>query len=303
MALRHQTIKPEKIIFSDDSPNQDFFNFLSQEPIRTLVADLNVQVVHGPRKGAWNNFRNLIDIYCQQGENKTEFFHILLDDDIIYPRFYERHLEAHRLGHLSCVVSRRWTALESGQPISDNLPVPEAVANYPYSMIMLNSAILFLHTVGNNTNWLGEFSNVTFRASVAEEIIESQMAGISYAGLEDLGAFLKSSLHAPVGYVKEFLGAFRTSAQQHSADPMGKPLKSAFLAYIALAIAARNIGQLTKDQSAQAILKVAAFILQHYSEEKDMQEFCRVMHEFLASSAIAERDFLAVWSDFSKSVW
>ncbi len=302
-SLRHQTIKPEKIIISDDSPNQDFFNFLSNETIKTLVADLNIQAVHGPRKGAWNNFKSLIDIYCQQGQNKTEFFHILLDDDIIYPRFYERHIETHRLGHLSCTVSRRWTALESGQPISDNLPLPEAIRIYPYSTMLLPSEILFSHTVGNSTNWLGEFSNVIFRSSVAEEITQSEINGISYTGLEDLGAFLKASLYAPVGYIKEFLGSFRTSSQQHSADPMGKPLKSAFLAYIALAIAARNTGHLTEMQSAQAILRVAGFLLQHYSKEEDMQALCQIMHEFLTFDPAAEVHFLVEWAKFSKNIW
>jgi len=296
ISLRHQTVKPARVIFSDDSPDQEFVEFFSMDSVRDVIADLNIEVVPGPRTGAWGNFQHLIDIYLRQGGEKTEFFHILLDDDIIYPRFYEHHLDAHRLAHLSCVVSRRWTALESGQPIGDNLPVPQAVIDHPYNMLSLTPEILFQHTVGTGTNWLGEFSNVTFRADLAREIYHPVMAGVPYVGLEDLGSFLKSSLYAPVGYIKEFLGAFRTSPYQHSANPMGKPLKSAFLAYIALAISAREVGQLSDVQCVDAILRASNFIRQHYSGEDDMKVFCDMMHE--SSGIFIEQDFLLAWLHF-----
>lgn len=303
ISLRHQTVKPQKIIFSDDSPNQEFVAFLSTEFVKNTIADLNIEVVPGPRTGAWNNFRSLIDLHLQQPNGPTEFFHVLLDDDIIYPRFYERHLEAHRLATLSCVVSRRWTTLESGQPIEDSLPVPEAVATYPYIMLMLDADVLFSHTVGTSTNWLGELSNATFRSSMAKKIVDPNIAGIPYIGLEDLGAFLKSSLHAPVGYVKEFLGGFRKSPLQHSADPMGKPLKSAFLAYIALAVAAKKLGKLNNVQCEQVILRASYFILTHYSEESDMKIVCQIMHDFINYDINAEEKFLIEWNRFSKNIW
>lgn len=298
ISLRHQTVKPKKIIFSDDSPDQEFIKFLSSEAINNVTADLNIEVVPGPRTGAWNNFRNLIDLHLQQPNGPTEFFHILLDDDIIYPRFYEKHLEAHHSTILSCVVSRRWTTLESGQPIEDNLPVPDAVSTYPDTKLILNSEILFPHTIGTSTNWLGEFSNATFRSSLAKEIANPVMAGISYVGLEDLGSFLKSSLYAPVGYIKEFLGGFRKSPHQHSANPMGRPLKSAFLAYMALAIAAKNLGKLTNAQHNYAILRVSYFILENYNKEEDMQMLCQTMLNFINFDTNAEEKFLNEWNRF-----
>lgn len=298
ISLRHQTIKPSKIIFSDDSPDQAFVDFLSTDLLKNATADLNIEVIPGPRAGAWSNFRHLIDYYLQQGDAKTEYFHILLDDDIIYPRFYERHLEAHRLAHLSCVISRRWTALESGQPIGDTLPVPQAVLDHPHNMLLLTPEILFQHTVGTSTNWLGEFSNVTFHSNLAREISNPSIAEFSYVGLEDLGSFLKASLYAPVGYVKDFLGAFRTSPHQHSANPMGRPLKCAFLAYIVLAIAARKIGQLSDIECTQAIFRASHFILNHYDTEDDMKVFCRILRDFLTSTPTAEANFLAEWKIF-----
>ncbi|MET0518433.1 MAG: glycosyltransferase family A protein, partial [Burkholderiaceae bacterium] len=161
-ALRHQTVKPARVIISDDSPDQAFIAALNSEPIRSTVADLNIEVVPGPRSGAYNNFRHLLQLYGGQ----TELFHLLLDDDIPYPSFYERHLQAHSQATVQCVVSRRWTALESGLPMRD-LPVPEALSTHPQRLLALDAPMLFAHTAGLSRNWLGEFSNATFRAGMA----------------------------------------------------------------------------------------------------------------------------------------
>jgi hypothetical protein len=299
-ALRHQTVKPTKIIFSDDSPNQAFIANLSAEPLKSLVADLHVEVVPGPKSGGYNNFRHLLGLYRGGGVACTELFHLLLDDDIIFPTFYERHLEAHKSAKLQCVISRRWTAMESGQPIRDDLPVPSIVSSSTHRMLALEAAMLFAHTVGVGKNWLGEFSNTTFRAEMAAELDSPQIADISFAGLEDLGGFLKASLHGPVGFIQDHLGFFRQSAEQNSANPMGRPLKLAFLAYISLAIAARNLGVLSKAQSADAVRTTSYFILHHYSHQQDMAEICTLLPLLAAGDSSAESEFLSTWKKFSQ---
>lgn len=300
LAIRHQKVKPAKIIISDDSPTQQFISILASDALKELVDELNIQVVPGPRTGAWNNFIHLLKIYQAQTEEPTELFHILLDDDIPYPSFYQRHLEAHRRAYLPCVISKRWTALESGLPIRDDLPVPDVVAGHDQRMLLLNADVLFSQTVGFGRNWLGEFSNVTFRLEMASVISDATLVGISFTGLEDLGAFLKASLHGPVGYIQEHLGFFRNSSEQHSANPMGRPLKLAFLAYIALAISARNLGKLTALQSSAAIERVCQFILQHYSQELDMARFCAMMPRLAIGQEQSEAEFLELWCDYSR---
>lgn len=298
LAIRHQKIRPVKIIISDDSPAQEFISILASDSLKELVEELNIQVLPGPRTGAWNNFIHLLKLY--QAQEPTELFHILLDDDIPYPSFYQRHLEAHSRTRLPCVISKRWTALESGLPIRDDLPVPDAVAGHDQRMLMLDADILFPQTVGFSKNWLGEFSNVTFRAEMASEIADASLAGISFAGLEDLGAFLKASLHGPVGYIQEHLGFFRNSPEQHSANPMGRPLKLAFLAYIALAISARKLEKITDLQSSIAIERVCEFILQHYSREPDMAGFCALMPRLAVGQERSEAEFLKLWCEYSQ---
>jgi hypothetical protein len=294
-ALRHQTVKPARVIISDDSPDQAFVATLQNEAIRNAVADLNVSVLPGPRSGAYNNFRRLLQLF---GEQPTELFHLLLDDDIPYPSFYERHLQAHSSGAVHCAVSRRWTALESGQPVRD-LPVPPAVATHPQRLLGLDARVLFTQTAGMSANWLGEFSNATFRASMAAELDDPSLDGICFTGLEDLGAFLKASLHGPLGYINEHLGYFRTSGEQHSANPMGRPMKLAHLAYVALAIAGRRLDQLTAPQCANVLAALCPLIPQRYGAEQDLAALNPVLLRLAGGEAAAEPEFLALWQDYS----
>lgn len=292
-SLRYQTVKPARILFSDDSPKQDFMAMLNSEPLKSAVADLMIEVVPGPRTGAYNNFRHLLKIF----NGATDLFHFLLDDDIIFPSFYERHLVAHSMGQLPCVISRRWTALESGVPM-DDLPVPQAVTDHPQRMLSLDADLLFQRTVGLGMNWLGEFSNATFRSELADEVADSRMDGISFAGLEDLGAFLRASLRGPVGYINEHLGCFRTSPEQNSANPMGRPMKLAFLAYIALAIAAHRLGLFTTKQCYAVLERVSPVIGYHYRSELDMVEICALMPRLASGDSEAISEFLALWDVF-----
>jgi len=292
-SLRHQTVKPDRVIFSDDSPDQAFVATLNSEPLKSMIADLNVSVVPGPRSGAYNNFLHLMKVW----NGETELFHLLLDDDIIYPPFYERHLHAHASGRISCSVSRRWTATETGVPLRD-LPVPAIINNNSNRILALDPGVLFATTAAISSNWLGEYSNVVLRADMADIVSDPRIESIAYTGLEDLGAFLAASLRAPVAYINDHLGYFRTSAQQNSADPMGRPMKLAHLAYLALAIAGRRIGQITQTQYESCVAGLCPVIPVRYGNEADMAPFCALMPELAKASPAAEAKFLEAWRAF-----
>jgi hypothetical protein len=297
-AIRHQTVKPAKVIISDDSPDQAFLTALTSEPLKGLTEDLNIQVFQGPRVGAWKNFVYLLNLYGSDADTQTELFHILLDDDFIYPNFYERHLYAHCLENVPCVISRRWTAVESGQPVRDNLPVPPIISGHAQRIVTLDAGLLFSQTAATSQNWLGEFSNATFTCALASDVADSSLAGVSYSGLEDLGAFLKSSLKGQVAYINEYLGYFRINEEQHSANPMGRPLKLAFLAYAGLAISSRKLGFITNEQSHAALNRVSDFVLQHYSNEQDMTEINANLSSFAKYGFKEEESFLEAWHKF-----
>ena len=293
-SLRRQTVKPSRIVISDDSPDQAFVAALGTDPLRSAVADLNIEVVPGPRTGAYDNFRHLLQRYG----GRTELFHLLLDDDILYPTFYERHLQAHATNPTRCVVSRRWTADEAGRPLRD-LNLPEAVSKHPHRLLSLSSDVLFAHTAGRGANWLGEFSNATFHADMAVELDDPSLNGLCFTGLEDLGAFLKSSLKAPLTYINEPLGFFRTSAEQHSANPMGRPMKLAHLAYITLALAGERLGKLSRTQVSTLLSELCPLVAQRYGQEPDTREICTLMTGLGARDEAIEARFLSLWHVYS----
>lgn len=295
-AIRHQIVKPARIIISDDSPHQSFVVALTNEPLKSLIADLKIEVVAGPRLGAYSNFRYLMHLYDKQ----TALFHILCDDDIPYPSFYEQHLHAHSILSSRAVVSRRWTALESGQPISDLKP-PSEVHAHPNRMFSLDAGLLFQKTVALSMNWLGEFSNTTFSAEMVDELDDPSLDGICFTGLEDLGAFLKASLKSPIVYINEHLGYFRTSADQHSANPMGQPMKWAFLAYLALAIGARRLDKLSEIEYQLVLDRVCPLIQYHFGMEEDMKALCLNMTPLLRGDLNAVKNFLVLWHNYSGS--
>ena len=43
--IRRQSLKPERIIFSDDSPNNVFQRMLTSDPIKSKIADLPIEVI------------------------------------------------------------------------------------------------------------------------------------------------------------------------------------------------------------------------------------------------------------------
>jgi len=289
LALNSQTLPPARIVLSDDSPDQAFVQALGNSATRAAYPKLNIEVIPGPRQGAWANFRHLLQHY--QGE--TEFFHLQLDDDIPYPHFYEQHARAHQLVQGSCAVSRRWTAQESGQPTA-SLPVPAVVAAQPQRLCTLSADLLFQQTILPTSNWLGEFSNATFRAGMREELLNTRLAGVSFTGLEDIGAFLVASQQAPLIFINEHLGYFRTSAEQNTSQTSGRIFKLGLLAWIALALSARRLGYLNTEQSTAVARRIAAMVLQHYPAEAGMCEIAQLAANVDVSPA-DEAAYLAAW--------
>ncbi len=187
--------------------------------------------------------------------------------------------------------------MESGLPIRD-LPVPAVVDAHGNRMLSLDAKLLFSTTAAVSTNWLGEFSNAVFAADLADMVRDARMDSISYAGLEDLGSFLNASLSAPIGYINDHLGYFRTSTQHNSADIMGRPWKLAHLAYITLAIAGRRLGKVSVEQAATCISALCPIIEKRYMHEADMADLCAVMPSLALGTPDAEKEFLSRWDAF-----
>ena len=289
-SLHQQTRRSQRIIFSDDSPNGEYRVAFFAESLAPLRAGLNIEFIDGPRRGAYPNIQHLVEY----GGPGCELLHVLLDDDVIYPAFYERHLLAHASAAISCSISRRWQANEAGLPLLGQ-PVPDAVAQHPQRLLSLDAGLIFMSTALECKNWLGEFSNAVFSAAAAPLLLAPSMGGVSYAGLWDLGAFLAASLHAPIAFLQDHLGYFRTGSANNSAQFFGPYMKAAHLGYAALLLGGQRIGKYSPAQMQQGLAILAGAMAQRYASQADMLAFITLLPQMAAGHELAEARFIQTW--------
>jgi hypothetical protein len=293
IGLESQTVRPARIIISDDSPTQAFRGALIDGPFKQTAQKLNIEVLEGPRQGVAANGMQLMRAW----NTETPLLHILMDDDVIYPDFYERHLAVHATGQFDCSVSRRWTALESGQPVG-SLPMPDEVKQHGDRLVALEPDYLFTTTVPASNNWLGEHSNTIFSRRAIEACGTGEIAGIPFSGLEDIGMFLASSLVTPVCFINEPLGFFRMNTAQTSQQPNSKSFKRGVLAWAALGLAGVRVGMLRPEHALQCFGGVLRQLEARYSDASDMQVFIMLMRELSSGNAAAADTFVQTWHDF-----
>jgi len=292
-SLRLQTHKPRKIVFGDDSPDGVYRGTLMSDAFAPLRQGLNIECIEGPRRGGMPNLMRLLDRWG----GESALVHLLLDDDVLYPEFYERHLVAHASGPFSCTVSRRWSANDAGFPVAGQ-PVPPAVSKSAHRLLSLDADFVFQTTAMECKNWFGEFSNAIFSAAAVPLLFKPEFGGVSYAGLWDLGAFMAASEQAPLGYVQDHLGYFRTGGQGNSAKFFGKHMKAAHVAYAALGLGGLRIGRYTETQARLCFATVAGALAQRYGSQDDMQPFIALLPRMAAGEAGAEQAFVDQWHDY-----
>jgi hypothetical protein len=291
-----QSHQPKRVIVSDDSPNGEFGALLRSPAMALGMRKLPIEIHQGPRAGAYENFKHLVQLW----DGSTEFCHLMLDDDVLYPDFYMRHMMAHATGHHPCSISARWNSNERGQPV-EGMPIPKAVWFSNDRTLLLDATVLFSTTLPECQNWLGEFSNCVMRKEMAELLFKPEFGGVSYAGLWDLGAFLAASLINPVAYIQDRLGAFRAGGEGHSAQMLGKHMKAAHLGYGALALGATRIGRLGAEQARQCYAGLHGALHNRYAQEPDVAPFVDIMRRLSQGDATAEAEFLQHWNAFLSS--
>jgi hypothetical protein len=295
-SLIHQSRRPDLIIISDDSPRSAYTAWLRSATLAPLLVELNLHIVQGPRRGSsYANVRHLLDVWG----GESDLVHLLFDDDILYPEFYERHLAAHASGRFPCSVSRRWTALETGYPVA-RLQIPGELANHPQRLVPVAADLIFPTTIPRCRNWLGEFSNTVMRAELRDVLARAELNGISYEGLEDIGLFLAASDRGPLCFLNDTLGAFRHGPDQNTSQLHAPVMMKAHMAWAALAIAARRSGRLDATQSADGLAHLRQLVEARYTGQERMDGFRRQLADLVDGRAGAQEAFLAAWQDF---VW
>lgn len=289
-ALEHQSVKADAVLLSDDSPNADFLRVLQAEPLAARCERLKLEVVRGPCRGAHANVSHLVNLWA----GRSERVHLLFDDDIVYPTFYERHLQAAAQSDCRVSVSLRWRSAEDGLPlVSAN--APEAVSAHPARLLALPAPVLFATTIGAPTNWLGEFSNTVLHADLVPGVTLPRLGDVPTVGLEDLGTFLRGSLASPLALVNEHLGCFRSSPQQHSAQTMGTMMKLSTCAWVPLALESRRRGFIDDAQVKRCAQFLGGLALQRYGALPELAPMCAALQAFRAGAAGADDAVLDAW--------
>lgn len=298
--LASQTVRPQRVIISDDSPDGSFRRALQAPELTSLVRALEPEVIEGPRKGGLENRRNLL----RHWNGSSSHLHFLFDDDIIYPTFYQRHLKAHETGKVQCTVSRRWNANEAGDP-ELSMPLPNPLPEHPQRQVFLTSAYLFktsfelMPQTGIPFNWLGELSHAVFARECAQTLLKHRLGGIPYMGLGDLGAFLACTLDLPLGYINENLGVFRVSPHQNTRQTESLIFRQGVLAWLSLAIAGRRLGRLSREQSLACIHAVGGVFLRDYAHRPDSLAITAAVNALIRQEPDAEERFLSAWEAYA----
>lgn len=290
LSLSTQTYRQFKVIISDDSPNNEVTNLVKQLHLKGQLKGMAVEVVEGPKKGGFANIYHLVRNFAQQ----AEFFHILMDDDLIYPTFYETHIREHSRKHANVSISARWNANESGQPCA--MTMDEATSS---SFVEhFDAASIAKALIPGCNNKLGEFSHAVFRREAAPLLLNPTIAGISYFGLDDIGAFINAAEEFPAIWIPAPLGIFRTNPHQNTGKLTNATIKCAHYGWISLALIAEEKGWISSDEAWASVTFITNTIRVRYQNDNLGKSMLEVLDRYKQLDAAFKQAFLAVWNAY-----
>lgn len=289
LGLRSQSFKDFRVVLSDDSPGGAVTELIRNGALESLIAPLDLLVVQGPRQGSLKNIHHLIDGWAAQ----APLVHVMMDDDIVYPDFYRSHALAHTRGTPGASVSQRWLTASDGRP-GAMLPLPAFFDELPDRLVYLDAQALFATTALHCQNWLGEFSNMVLSADAVRRLRSSSMNGLSYYGLADIGVLLDVAGHAPVVFIRDHLGGFRSHPQQTTHNRQSFALKCGYIAWIALALAGWRSGHLSAEQTQASLAISVGQCMNQFASDPSLSEFFGIAIANARNLASFDQQF-AVW--------
>ncbi|WP_235189770.1 tetratricopeptide repeat protein [Methylotenera sp. L2L1] len=288
--LSTQTYTNIKVIVSDDSPNNEVTTAIKSTKFAEILKKLNLDIIEGPKKGSSANVVNLLNFWNQS----TPYVHILFDDDLIYPTFYQMHLTAHSKSGIGASVSYRWVGNELGVPISSPR-IPSFISDGLEKVDVLSANQIFPSIVPDCVNWLGEFSNTVYSASAAWELKPATLNGIPYNGLGDIGLCLHTSLSSNIAIIKEHLGLFRVNPHQNTGNFSSISFRCGYIAWIAIALGSYELGKIDIKQTEHAIHMVSGIVHRLFKGNEEMLAFARLQEEYSVGSKEFKQSFIQLW--------
>ena len=290
LGLATQTFSNFKVIVSDDSPNNEITRLIKSPQLAGLVKHLNIEIIEGPKKGGYTNALNLV----RQYSHNSEFFHILLDDDLIYPTFYETHIRKHHSKDALISVSARWTANPLGQPYKQAIDY-ETSRSLEHSFGAKKIGKLLLPKANN---MLGEWSHGVFRKESSTKILKPEIGGISYFGIDDFGSYLNATQEQDGIYIPMPLGIFRMHPNQNTKNTHNPTIKCSHYSWIALAIGGVEHDWISQDEAMNAIKRIQNNIVAKYSQDSLGIKMLHVLNAHTEYNQHLKQDFLALWNGY-----
>ena len=291
LGLRSQSFKDFSVVLSDDSPGATVTELIRSGALESLIAPLNLLVVQGPRQGSLKNIHHLIDGWAE----RAPLVHVLMDDDIVYPDFYRQHALAHTRGAPGASVSLRWLTASDGRP-GALLPLPAFFDELPERLVYLDAQALFATTAAQCQNWLGEFSNMVLSQEAVRRLRGSSMHGLSYYGLADIGVLLDVACHAPVAFIRDHLGGFRSHPQQTTHNRKSFALKCGYVAWVALALAGWRSGHLSAEQTQASLAISVGQCMNQFASDASLSEFFGITIANARNLASFDEHFAVWWA-------
>lgn len=257
----HQSLPAVRIVISDDTPGDEIIADIAASQITEQLTK-RMRVVSGPKQGHHRNIEHLISIFL---EEPTSHFHILNDDDLLFPEFYATHATMARRYDPVCSISRRWIADDQGFPVRG--------ARYPPNLteddrmdVEISSGLIADTYLADGHNWLGELSCAVFRADYFDSSTRYCVyKDIPYFGLNDIGAFLTATIKGRVMFSNQYLGAFRRSTNSLTTS-RGYAFSLAILARIAVTLVACEHQLVGFDRLVRAIEAAREQWIFHYGK-------------------------------------
>lgn len=286
-----QTVLPGELRISDDSPGGFLINDSNlQAALINSLPGVKLSFSTGPKIGPMRNIRQLLAL--ANLENK--YVHILLDDDLIWPNFYQRHLAYLRESKAKCSVSLRFFIDEGGSPIGSPA-VPEVIANSREKYVSLDYSLIARSAIPSLNNWMGELSNSVFDGISLLRLWNSP-AEFRAHGLEDIGTFAGFSKRDEAIFICESLSCFRASSSQNTQKKESDTWKAAVLGWVPLSEMASKEGAISLTEHYACVQRVAN-IFDNYFKGSD-PDTSRGLAQYLESGAQNSAIFDALWTNF-----
>ncbi len=271
-SLRRQSLRDFRVIVSDDSPGGAITELIRDGRWRAATNELDLLVVRGPGN-ARHNHQQLVDLW----DGSSPLVHLLMDDDVVFPGFYEAHAQALSRGRFALSASPRWLSRDNAAP-AWGTALPDCVTGSALHEVALTAGAVFDSVVVPCQNWIGELSNMVWTDEGLAHYPRPPVHGLSYYGLLDIGAVLTAVESLPMVVVRDHLGVFRQHGAQttHTVGQHGH--RVALLCWAATALHAWSSGRIDDAGALRAIGITVQRCLQLYPEgDPVMDDFYRLV--------------------------